>query len=82
VNDPRQPGGGAKASGPALHYDAIKLSGEPSSLLLPPGVFDPSWRYTLTVGHRWDFVRMQRCIECGLDFEQVAFETVKAQQAA
>jgi hypothetical protein len=80
VNDPRQPG--AAKAGPALHYDAIKLAGDPPSLLLPPGVFDPSWRYTLTVGHRWDFVRMQGCTECGLDFEQIAFEVVKSQQAA
>ena len=81
VNDPRQPGAG-KGSGPTLNYDAIKLAGEHPTLLLPPGVFDPAWRYTLTVGHRWDFVRMQQCTECGLDFEQAAFETLKAQQAA
>jgi hypothetical protein len=81
VNDPRRHPRKSPA-GPALHYDAIKLAGEDTCLLLPPGVFDPSWRYTLTIGHRWDFVRMQRCIECGLDFEQIAFTTERAQQAA
>jgi hypothetical protein len=81
VNDPRQ--SASKAAGaPTLHYDAIQLAGEESSLLLPPGVFDATWRYTLTVGHRWDFIRMQRCTECGLDFEQVAYVVVHARQAA
>jgi hypothetical protein len=67
---------------PTLHYDAILLAGEEPSLLLPPGVFDTAWRFTLTVGHRWDFIRMRRCTECGLDFEQIAYTVVHAQQVA
>jgi hypothetical protein len=81
VNDTRHTASRAPAA-PTLHYDAIGIPGERPSLLLPPGVFDTAWRYTLTVGHRWDFIRMQRCTECGLDFEQVAYTIVRAQQAA
>jgi hypothetical protein len=81
INDPRQPKG-RHGEAPTLHYDAIELDANPSCLLLAPGVYDPSWRYTLSVGRRWDFVRMQRCIECGLDFEMVEFKVVAAEQAA
>jgi hypothetical protein len=81
VNDPRQASRGTP-SAPTLHYDAIVLGGNEPALLLPPGVFDPAWRYTLTVGHRWDFIRMRRCTECGLDFEQIAYTIVPAQQVA
>lgn len=81
VNDPRQHPGKAP-SGPSLNYDAIKLVAEESCLLLPPGLFDPAWRYVLTVGQRWDPIRMQRCIECGFDFEQIAFTIERSQQAA
>ncbi len=81
VNDPRQ-ASRSTPSAPTLHYDAIMLAGDEPSLLLPPGVFEPAWRYTLTVGHRWDFIRMRRCTECGLDFEQIAYTIVRAQQVA
>jgi hypothetical protein len=81
VNDPRQ-AARSTPSAPTLHYDAIMLAGDEPSLLLPPGVFEPAWRYTLTVGHRWDFIRMRRCTECGLDFEQIAYTIVRAQQVA
>jgi hypothetical protein len=81
VNDPRQTSRSMPAA-PTLHYDAILLAGEEPSLLLPPGVFDTAWRFTLTVGHRWDFIRMRRCTECGLDFEQIAYTVVHAQQVA
>jgi hypothetical protein len=80
VNDPRQTS--RMPAAPTLHYDAILLAGEEPSLLLPPGVFDAAWRFTLTVGHRWDFIRMRRCTECGLDFEQIAYTVVHAQQVA
>jgi hypothetical protein len=81
VNDPRQASRSMPAA-PTLHYDAILLAGDEPSLLLPPGVFDPAWRFTLSVGHRWDFIRMRRCTECGLDFEQIAYTVVRAQQVA
>jgi hypothetical protein len=81
VNDPRQCPRGIPAA-PTLHYDGIMLAGDEPSLLLPPGVFDPAWRYTLSVGHRWDFIRMRHCTECGLDFERIAYTVVRAQQVA
>ncbi|MGH8665975.1 MAG: hypothetical protein ACREUX_17075 [Burkholderiales bacterium] len=81
LNDPRQVPRSTPAA-PALHYDAIMLAGDEPSLLLPPGIFDPAWRYTLTVGNRWDFIRMRRCTECGLDFERIDYTIVRAQQAA
>jgi hypothetical protein len=36
----------------------------------------------LSTGNRWDFVRMKRCIECGLDFESIEFSMTPAQQAS
>jgi hypothetical protein len=81
INDPRQSNAHIPGA-PTVHYDAIELDAQPSCLLLAPGVFDPSWRYTLSVGNRWDFVRMNRCIECALDFELVEFTVISSQQAA
>ncbi len=81
INDPRQ-NVRETAPGPALNYEAILLRADEPFLLLRPGVFDPAWRYTLSVGHHWDFIRMQRCVECGLDFEQIAYTVTKARQVA
>ena len=75
MHDPAHP------AGPALHYDAIKLMSARPCLLTPPGVFDASWRFILTQGHRWDAIRMQRCVESGLDFEHSEISMEKAQQA-
>lgn len=81
VNDGKQTAGAAPTA-PTLHYDAIMLAADEPSLLLPPGVFDPVWRYTLTIGNRREFIRMHRCSECGFDFERIDYAIVPAQQAA
>jgi len=81
MNDPRQRKP-RQADAPTLHYDVIELDQAPSCLVLAPGVYDPASRYTLSIGQRWDFLRMQRCIECGLDFEVVEFQVLSAEQAA
>ena len=81
INDPRQSNAHTPGA-PTVHYDAIELDAQPSCVLLAPGVYDPSWHYTLSIGNRWDFVRMNRCIECGLDFESIEFSVTPTPQAS
>jgi hypothetical protein len=53
-----------------------------SSLLLPIGAFDQSWKYALSCGDQKSVVKMQKPLERGLNFERVEVAAVEAARAA
>jgi len=69
-------------SGPALHYEVIKLVAAATYLLVPPGVFGPGWRYTLTEQRRWDLIEVDSNVESGLDFDRAQIRLVQSSKAA
>jgi hypothetical protein len=79
VNDRRQ---ARSADGPSVQYDAIRLESNEPLLLLPPGVFSPTWNFTLSSGTHWELIRLRRCTESGLDFEMIEYSRLNAEQAA
>ena len=66
----------------AVEYDALMLQGERSTLLLPVGVVDTTWKYTLTANDRQETIKMERLIQRGLNFEHVEISLVEAMRAA
>jgi hypothetical protein len=73
-----------KASGtdPTIVYDALMLGEGVSTLLLPIGAFDQSWKYTLSCGDQKSVVKMQRPLERGLNFERIEIAPLEAARAA
>lgn len=67
----------------AVEYDALMLEeDEGCSLLLPVGVVDTTWKYTLTAHSRQETVKMERTIQRGLNFEHVQMTVVETARAA
>lgn len=65
-----------------VEYDAVMLQEESCTLLLPIGVVDTNWKYTLTANDRHTIIKMDRSVQRGLNFEQVEISTVEAVRAA
>jgi hypothetical protein len=72
----------ASGADPAIVYDALMLDEGVSSLLLPIGAFDQSWKYALSCGDQKSVVKMQKPLERGLNFERVEVAPVEAARAA
>ncbi|RPI41737.1 MAG: hypothetical protein EHM59_19470 [Betaproteobacteria bacterium] len=66
----------------AIEYDALVVRDAEPSLFIPAGVFDRSWKYTLYWDNRQDVVKMEKSLECGLNFERVHTTAVEAMRAA
>ena len=66
----------------AVEYDALMLQDTVSTLLLPVGVLDTTWKYTLTANGRQDTIKMERLIRRGINFEHVEISVVDAVRAA
>jgi hypothetical protein len=73
---------GANATDPTIVYDALMLGEGASTLLLPIGAFDQSWKYTLSCGDHKSVVKMRRALERGLNFEGVEIAPIEAARAA
>jgi hypothetical protein len=67
---------------PTIVYDALMLGEGVSTLLLPIGVFDQAWKYTLSWQNRTSTVKMERSLERGLNFERVEVAPLEAVRAA
>ena len=65
-----------------VEYDALMLQDTVNTLLLPVGVVDTTWKYTLTANNRQDTIKMERLIQRGLNFEHVEMSVVEAARAA
>ena len=75
---------GRSASGtdPTIVYDALMQGEGVSTLWLPIGAFDQSWKYSLSCGDQKSIVKMQQPLERGLNFERVAIAPLEAARAA
>ncbi|MCC6534095.1 MAG: hypothetical protein IT531_16220 [Burkholderiales bacterium] len=73
---------GRGSSEAPLQYDAIRLASAVPCLIVPPGIFSPSWRYSVSAGKRWDCIQVQRCVDCGLDFERIEYALIETPRAA
>ena len=65
-----------------VEYDALMLQDKVCTLLLPVGVVDTTWKYTLTANNRQETIKMERLIQRGLNFEHVEMSVVEAMRAA
>jgi hypothetical protein len=74
--------GGTSGADPIVEYDALMLGEDVSTILVPIGVFDHTWKYTLRWDDRTSIVKMERSLERGLNFERVEIATVEAAHAA
>jgi hypothetical protein len=54
-----------------IEYDALVLQDAVCTLLLPVGVVDTTWKYTLRWNNRQDIVKMEKSLDRGLNFERV-----------
>jgi hypothetical protein len=68
----------ANSTDPTIVYDALMLGESVSTLLLPIGVFDQSWKYTLSWDNQRSIVTMERMLDRGPNFERVAIAPVEA----
>ena len=66
----------------AVEYDALMLQDTVNTLLLPVGVVDTTWKYTLTANRRQDTIKMERLIRRGLNFDHVEIAVVETVRAA
>ena len=66
----------------SVEYDALMLQDKICTLLLPVGVVDTTWKYTLTANNRQETIKMERLIQRGLNFEHVEMALVEAMRAA
>ena len=66
----------------SVEYDALMLQDTVATLLLPVGVVDTNWKYTLTANNRQETIKMDRLIQRGLNFEHVEMAVVEATRAA
>jgi hypothetical protein len=58
------------------------LQDDVCTLLLPIGVVDTTWKYTLTWNGRQNTIKMEQRIGRGLNFEHVTIAFVDAAKAA
>ncbi len=65
-----------------IEYDALVINDTEQTLLIPAGVFDRSWMYTLFWDNRRDVVKMETSLERGLNFERVQLTQVPDARAA
>jgi hypothetical protein len=72
----------ASGTDPTIVYDALMQGEGVSTLWLPIGAFDQSWKYSLSCGERKSTVKMQRPLERGLNFERVEIAPLEAARAA
>ena len=66
----------------AVEYDALLLQDTVSTMLLPVGVVDTTWKYTLTANGRQETIKMDRLLQRGLNFEHVEIAVVEVTRAA
>lgn len=66
----------------AIEYDALVLQDAVCTLLLPVGVVDTTWKYTLHWNKRQDIVKMEKSVDRGLNFERVEISIVEAARVA
>ena len=71
----------ANGSDSTIVYDALVLGESASTVLIPIGVFDQAWKYTLSWDHHKSVVQMERSLERGHNFERVEIAPVQAQVA-
>jgi hypothetical protein len=70
------------ASHSPVEYEALVLNDTACTLLLPMGIVDTTWKYTLTWNGRHDTVKMEKLIRRGLNFDHVEIAVAEAAQAA
>jgi hypothetical protein len=69
-------------SDPDLEYDALMLKDTNCTLLVPVGVVDTTCKYTLHWNKRQDIVKMERSVDCGLNFERAEISILDARRLA
>ena len=69
-------------SDPDLEYDALLLKDTDCTLLVPVGLVDTTCKYTLHWNKRQDTVKMERSVDCGLNFERAEISILDARRLA